>query len=312
MARNAPGKHYRDGITLIELVRRFPNDAAAEEWFAGLRWPDGPRCPGCEGDNVQSGCAHKTMPYRCRGCGRKFSVRTGTVMQASNLGYQTWAMAIYLLNTGLKGTSSMKLHRDLGITQKSAWHLAHRIRESWADRQESRFAGPVEADETYIGGRERNKHASRRLNAGRGTVGKTAVAGVRDRASGRISAAVVPATDGATLVPFVAGRTAPDAQIFTDDHGAYRNLPRPHRIVRHGVGQYVDGQAHTNGLESFWSLLKRGYHGTFHHVSEKHLDRYVDEFSGRHNSRRLDTLAQMERTARGLVGRRLPYRELVR
>ena len=291
MVQLASGKHFRGGITLFDLFRRFPNDAAAEAWFTGIRWPNGPICPNCEGNNIQSGCAHKTMPYRCRGCGKKFSVRTGTVMQASNLGYQAWAMAIYVLNTGLKGTSSMKLHRDLGITQKSAWHLAHRIRESWADRHETRFIGPVEADETFVGGRERNKHASRRLNAGRGTVGKTAVAGVRDRASGQVSAAVVPATDRATLVPFVAARTTPDAQVYTDDHGAYRHLPPRDRVVRHGVGQYVDGQAHTNGLESFWSLLKCGYHGTYHHLSEKHLDRYVSEFSARHNSRPLGARA---------------------
>ena len=219
-------------------------------------------------------------------------------------------MAIYLLNTDLKGTSSMKLHRDLGIPQKSSWHLAHRIRESWADRQESRFAGPVEADETYGGGKERNEHASRRSNTGRGTVGKTAVAG--DRASGQVSAAVVLATDGATLVPIVARHTAPDAHVFTDDHGAYRNLPRWHRIERHVVGQYMDGQIHTDNLESLWSLPKSGYRGTYHRVSEKNLDRCVDEHAGRHSSRRLNTLAQMERTTRGLVGRWLPYRELIR
>ena len=130
----------------------FPNDDAAEAWIAKVRWPDGPRCPHCDSDDVLSGAAHKTMPYRCRakGCRKRFSVRVGTVLQDSKLGYQTWALAIYLMTTELKGRASMRLHRDLGITQKSAWHLAHRIREAW-DIAQGRYDGPVEVDETYRG-----------------------------------------------------------------------------------------------------------------------------------------------------------------
>ena len=311
MAHSAPGKHYRKGITLAELFKKFPDDEAAERWFAGVRWPSGVGCPRCGSENVQDGCKHATMPYRCRDCRKKFSVRTGTVMQSSKLGYQTWALALYLLNTSLKGTSSMKLHRDLGITQKSAWFLAHRIHETWADVALPPFTSPVETDETFIGGREANKHASKRLHAGRGPVGKVAVAGVKDRETGQVSAAVVPATDGATLIPFVTERTAANTMVYTDEHGGYLRLPRAHRTVRHSVGEYVDGQAHTNGIESFWSLLKRGYHGTFHHVSPKHLDRYVHEFAGRHNARPLDTEAQMRRTTRRMFGKRLTYAELV-
>ena len=152
MAHKAPGKYFRSGLSLVELMRMFPDDAAAERWFTESRWPDGVCCPHCGSVNVQSGTAHKTMPYRCRDCRKFFSAKTGTVLQSSKLGYQVWALATYILTTGIKGTSSMKLHRDLGITQKSAWHLAHRIRETW-EQDALPFSGPVEVDETFIGGK---------------------------------------------------------------------------------------------------------------------------------------------------------------
>ncbi len=303
-----PGKHYRKGLTLAALFERFPDNATAEAWFAEQRWGGEPFCPRCGDFNVQSGAAHKTMPYRCRACRKRFSVRTGTTMEASNLGYQTWAIAIYLLTTSLKGVSSMKLHRDLGIRQASAWHLAHRIRTAWTTEAEP-FAGPVEADETYLGGREPNKHVGKRNPRAIGGVGKAIVAGVKDRATNRISAAVVPSTHGRTLKRFVGQRMQPGAAIYTDTHGAYRGLPN-HTALNHTIGEYVRDQAHTNGLESFWALMKRGYHGTYHHMSRRHLGRYVDEFSGRHNDRESGTLDQMARIARGLVGKRLTLRAL--
>lgn len=212
----APGRSDRTGISLPELLAMFPDDEIAEQWFIAQRWPDGVRCSDCQSANVQVRATRKPQPYRCRDCRKDFSVKTGTLMHASKLGCRIWALAIYLMSTNLKGVSSMKLHRDLGVTQKTAWHLAHRIRESWADRQPDPFSGPVEVDETFIGGREGNKHAHKKLRAGRGAVGKEVVAGARDRATGKVTARHVADTSGRVLAGFVADTTAAGADVFTD------------------------------------------------------------------------------------------------
>ena len=313
MAHNAPGKHFRKGLSLVEVTRMFPDDATAERWFTGIRWPNGPRCPHCGSDNIQSETAHKTMPYRCRACRKWFSVKTGTVMQSSKLGLQVWALASYLLTTGIKWQASMKLHRDLGVTQKTAWHLAHRIRETWAKAGGPPFAGPVEVDETYVGGKRKNMPKAKRASLeGRGAVGKVAVAGAKDRATKRVSAATVPATDGPTLQGFVRARAEAGAKVYTGDARAYRGMPDfDHEAVQHSVGEYVRGMAHTNGMESFWAMLKRGYQGTYHHMSPKHLDRFVTEFEGRHNDRDADTIDRMADMGRGMVGKRLRYNDLI-
>lgn len=310
MSKKAPGRSERKGITLIQVMRKFPDDEAAEQWFEEQRWPDGITCPHCESDNIQENAKHKTMRHRCRTCRKFFSVKIGTCMEASNLGYQKWAIAIYLMHTGIKGTASMKLHRDLGVAYTTAWHLSHRIREAWND-QHNRFSGPVEVDETYVGGKERNKHAVDRLNEGRGGVGKAIVAGAKDRATRHVSAEVVQRVNRPALHKFILDRVRPGSQVYTDDFLAYRRLPLPHGTVKHSAGQYVSGDIHTNGIESFWSLFKRGFMGTYHKMSKKHLQRYVREFVARHNVRDLDTIDQMNQLVRQMAGKRLRYRDLV-
>lgn len=311
--KGGPGKDFREGLSLVDLFKLFPDNATAAQWLAEHRWPDGPVCPHCGHGDVQIGAAHKSQPYRCRHneCRRRFSVKTGTAMQSSKLECHVWIIAIYLVTTSLKGVASMKLHRDLDITQKSAWHLAHRIRESWSGDLSDLFQGPAEMDEAYFGGKERNKHADQKLHAGRGPVGKTIVAGVKDRETNQISAAVVESKRKRELHRFVADRVELGSAIYTDELASYQGLPN-HETVNHSVGHYVSGQAHVNGMESFWAMMKRGYYGTYHRMSAKHLDRYVSEFSGRHNARCLDTIDQMIAIARGLLGKRLRYRDLIR
>ena len=308
--RTGVGKSFREGINWMQLLKKFPDDATAEKWFAQQRWKGKPTCPHCRSKNIQCGAKHDSMPYRCRTCRRRFSVRIGTAMEDTKLGYQVWAMAIYILTTGIKGVSSMKLHRDLGITQKTAWFLAHRIRETW-EQYQNLYLGPVEVDETYIGGKEKNKHEHKKLKEGRGAVGKTAVVGAKDRATNKIEAKVISDTTSKTLTTFVGDTTKQGSKVFTDDALAYTKLEGyEHKTVKHSVKEFVNGMAHTNGIESFWALLKRGYHGTYHHMSPWQLQRYVNEFEGRFNDRNFDTIDQMKRCFDGMIGKRLTYQRL--
>lgn len=312
MSSKTTGRSYRKGLSVVDLFKMFPDDATAEAWYVKRRWPNGIGCPHCGSMNVQTGCKHKSMPYRCREkeCAKRFSAKTGTVMEGSKLGFQAWMIATYQLTTSLKSVSSMKLHRELNINQRSAWFLAHRLRVALAGKSEI-FSGPVEVDESYFGGKRRNMSKARRATLdGRGSVGKTAVVGVRDRETRQVAAKVVDNTNADTLQGFVHENVAVGAKVYTDDASAYQGLLN-HETVKHSVAEYVRGQAHTNGIESFWSTLKRAHKGTFHRLSSKHLHRYVDEFSGRHNMREMDTLDQMAAIVSRMDGQRLRYKDLV-
>ena len=311
----APGKSHRKGMTLVEIADMFPDEQAAISWFEGVRWPSGRHCPKCGGTETREVPNAKPMPYWCKGCRSYFSVRTGSVLQRSKVPLRKWAIAIYLEITSLKSVSSMKLHRDIGVTQSTAWFMLHRIRETWSNKATAApFTGPVEADETYFGGKRKNMSKAKRATLrGRGAVGKAAVVGTKDRATNKIVARHVKRADGPNLAGFVAEHTELGATVYTDEALAYRALAGwyGHEAVNHGVGEYVRGQAHTNGIESFWSMLKRAHNGTFHKLSPKHLDRYVSEFAGKHNMREADTIDQMRDVVAGMVGKRLMYRELV-
>ncbi|MDE0309037.1 MAG: IS1595 family transposase [Acidiferrobacterales bacterium] len=299
----------KEKISMSQFFRMFPDDETARKQFEQWRWGDTKRCPHC--DSVRISDTSQKMPYRCKDCRKRFSVRYNTVMAHSNLGYQQWMLAVYIATVGVKGTASTKLASDVGTSQTSAWYLGHRLRKAW-ETEGCPMSGIFEVDEAYFGGKEKNKHKHKKSNMGRGAVGKTAVVAVRNRDKNKIAAKVVKSTSKKELQDFISESVEPGSIVYTDDHRSYEGLDFEHETVKHLVGEYVREQAHINGVESFWALLKRGYYGTHHYMSPKHLHRYVNEFSARHSVRKMNTFDAMSVIARGMIGKELRFEELIK
>ncbi len=302
---------------VLGLLDAFPDEAACAEHLAALRWPNGMICPLCASTRHFNRLPRPGR-YWCGDCKKQFSVRKGTVYEESRLPLRKWYLAAFLVTTSRKGISSYQLAREIGTTQKTAWFVLGRLRKAaeHAGSAAGTLPGPVEADESYFGGRQKNRHDSQKL-PGRGTANKMAVAGVVSRTSGQAVARQIDQPDRATLIPFVEGATDPGATVYTDEHSGYTGLPSlfnrlTHETVNHSAGEYVRGKAHTNGVESFWALLKRGYHGVFHDFSQKHLPRYLAEFSHRWNMLPLSSAQRVDAILKAGIGERLTYEELTR
>ena len=304
MTKKAPGRHERNGISLFRLMQMFPNEALAEKWFERIFWSNGRVCPHCGSIRTHE-AGHNNMPFRCSDCRGYFSLLTGTLMENTKVPLQKWVFAIYLELTSLKGISSMRLHREIEVSQKTAWYMLHRIRAGLLPKNVELFTGEVEVDETYMGGKKK-KHIK-----GRGSVGKTIVAGVKERKTGKIKAHVIPNIKKTTLHPFIKRNVAADTTVYTDDLRSYHGIPFKHSTVAHSVGEYVRERAHTNGIESFWNSIKKAYHGTYHWFSAKHMDSYVGQFVAKHNFRDYDTEEIMRKTVQGMIGRRMTYDKLI-
>ena len=269
-------------ISTFQLFQMFPDQESARKYLESKLWPNGVKCPFC--DKSDRITPRKKGFYRCNACKEDFTVRTGTIFERSHIPLHKWLYSMYLLVTARKGISSLQLSKEIGVTQRSAWFLLHRLREACSDDYQD-LRGIIEVDETYVGGKETTKHESKKLKEGRGSVGKVGVVGLRER-GGRTVAKTIDSPDKANLHGAILDHVAIGSTIHTDDAPVYSSLNGllyRHKSVNHSAGDYVKDGVTTNGIDSVWAVLKRGIHGVYHHASPKHLNRYVHEFSFRLN-----------------------------
>ena len=278
-------KERQDIVSLKKFNEVIPDEEAAIAFTESKIWGDTPYCGRCGADNVYRVKNDQPMSHRCRDCKKYFSVRTGTVMEGTNLPIKTWLLAIHIIHTGRKGVSALQLHKMLGTTYKTAWFLCHRIREAMKASRDIFAGGVVEVDETYVGGKWNRMHADKRKQLSHPMANKMTVMGFKDRETGRVVAFPIDGSGGTILQDEIMTHIQPGTTVYTDGHGGYARLNDfgyYHDWVNHKVGEYVRGQATTNGIESFWSLLKRGYVGVFHYMSWKHLHRYIKKSGTEH------------------------------
>lgn len=273
--------------SILELINYFNTEEICAKYLAYQRWDGNPTCPHCDHNKIYE-LKGKNKRYKCASCRKQFSVRVGTIFEDSKIKLQKWFTAIWLVTSHKKGISSLQLHRDLNVTQKTAWFMLQRIRYALSYDFTDSLDGEVEADETYVGGKNKNRHASKKIpnSQGRSSNDKTAVVGMVER-KGLLTASIVENVKSETLSREVIKNVKKSAVLYTDEWLGYNGLKRiyDHSIVKHNKGEYVNGRVHTNTIEGFWSLLKRGIFGIYHFTSKKHLQKYVDEFVFRYNTR---------------------------
>jgi len=277
-------KAIEKNISLEQLIKKFPDEESGRFYFEKLFWNNIPQCPFCHKTEQQYKQTRdgKAGYYRCNKCVRVYTVKAGTIMERSHVPYHKWLITAYFMAMNRKGISSTQLANALDITQRTALFLLHRLREAGADINPALLRGEIEADETYIGGKEHNKHASKKLKLGRGAVGKIPVLGLRER-GGRTFATILPDTSAKTIQDILGKRIDKNATLYTDESSSYKGNKFNHKVVNHSAKQLVDGKAHTNSVESLRALKKRTILGTHHKVSPKHLPRYVAELVYRQN-----------------------------